>query len=148
MKETKSVSLEEKADPELVEDHEISFADTQSFHFWSTEKEEAPKTEEPPSEPEEEVNNELQASPEEVMPKVAEEPAKVEPEVSTGWRPMHVESNMPDSLIHKKTETPAPVEKASPVKEAPSHPEKQAEETPEVAVADVKPSMKLRRPRK
>lgn len=140
MKETKSVSLEEKADPELVEDHEISFADTQSFHFWSTEKEEAPKTEEPSSEPEEEVNNEVQASPEEVMPKVAEEPAKVEPEVSTGWRPMHVESNMPDSLIHKKTETPAPVEKASPVKEAPSHPEKQAEETPEVPVADVKPS--------
>ncbi len=102
MKETKSVSLEEKADPELVEDHEISFADTQSFHFWSTEKEEAPKTEELPSEPEEEVNNELQASPEEVMPEVAEEPAKVEPEVSTGWRPMHVESNMPDSLIHKR----------------------------------------------
>jgi hypothetical protein len=52
MKETNRFS-EEKADPELVEDHEISFADTQSFHFWSTERRSS-KDEEPPSEPEEE----------------------------------------------------------------------------------------------
>lgn len=107
MKETKAEAvLEEKKEvPEaVVEDHEISFAETQSFHFWSA-GEEAP-------EPSEEVK--VEAVKEEVTEplEIIEEPSEevvVEQnlsEVQVSWRPMSLESNIPDSLISKSDAAP------------------------------------------
>ncbi|MBP2618343.1 tetratricopeptide repeat protein [Chryseobacterium jejuense] len=107
MKETKSVPQEEQIEPEVAEDHEISFAETQSFHFWSTDQE---SSEEPEEVKEEEVQAEVaeHIEPEvEVTKEVVVE--ETVPEVQAAWKPMSLESNVPDSLINKPTETVAPV---------------------------------------
>lgn len=108
MKETKSVQQEEQVEPELAEDHEISFADTQSFHFWSTDQESAEKSEEIKQEQVQEELVEQHLEPETESPK---EENKEEPisEVQTAWKPMSLESNIPDSLINKQIEATAPV---------------------------------------
>lgn len=113
MKETKSVSQEEESEPEAIEDHEISFAETQNFHFWSTGQEEPGETKEEPIQ-EEIVENQLPVEEEskvEFVEEKQEEQEKV-PEVQSTWKPMSVESNMPDSLISKSTEGSAPEIKA------------------------------------
>ncbi|WP_276966888.1 hypothetical protein [Chryseobacterium sp.] len=120
MKEAKPVVQEEKTEPEASEDHEISFADTQSFHFWST-------SEDKPEEIKEESVKEdvVEDQPpviEETEPETAEEKIQEIPEVQTAWKPMSVESNLPDSLISK-------AEKAS-------TPEIKTQETEEAAVAE------------
>lgn len=108
MKETKAeAALEEKKDePQAaVEDHEISFAETQSFHFWSAGEE----TPVPSEEVKTEAGQEESAEP----VKTVEEPSDVvaveenTPEVQTSWKPMSLESNMPDSLISKSVAVPA-----------------------------------------
>lgn len=108
MKETKAeAALEEKKDePQAaVEDHEISFAETQSFHFWSA-GEETPV-------PSEEVKTEAVQEESAEPVKTVEEPSDVvaveenTPEVQTSWKPMSLESNMPDSLISKSVAVPA-----------------------------------------
>ncbi|MDR6526464.1 hypothetical protein J2787_001844 [Chryseobacterium rhizosphaerae] len=100
MKEAKVVPQEEKEEPEVVADHEISFAETQNFHFWSTEKEE-PAKEEPaqtaPVEEKEEISEPVEVS--DTIEVVQEEEAV--PEIQSGWKPMSLETNMPDSLIAK-----------------------------------------------
>lgn len=120
MKEAKPVVQEEKTEPEASEDHEISFADTQSFHFWST-------SEDKPEEIKEESVKEdvVEDQPpviEETEPETAEEKIQEIPEVQTAWKPMSVESNLPDSLISK-------AEKAS-------TPEIKTQETEDAAVAE------------
>ncbi|MCC3217551.1 hypothetical protein LIV57_20005 [Chryseobacterium sp. X308] len=106
MKEAKPVVQEEKFEPEASEDHEISFADTQSFHFWSTSEE---KPEEIKKEPvkEEVVENQTPVV-EDVTSEIAEEELQETPEVQTAWKPMSVESHLPDSLIStaEKASTP------------------------------------------
>lgn len=107
MKETKSIPQEEKSDTEVAGDHEISFAETQNFHFWSTAEEssepaEAEKEEELQEEIPVHTEPEIEAAKEEIV----EEPT---PAVQTAWKPMSLESNMPDSLINKLVETAAPV---------------------------------------
>ncbi|PWN58634.1 tetratricopeptide repeat protein [Chryseobacterium viscerum] len=109
MKETKSVSQEEEPEPETIEDHEISFAETQNFHFWSTGQEEPGETKEEPIQ-EEIVENQLPVEEEskvEITEEKQEEQEKVT-EVQSAWKPMSLESNMPDSLISKSTEGSAP----------------------------------------
>ncbi|KAB1229893.1 tetratricopeptide repeat protein [Chryseobacterium viscerum] len=108
MKETKSVSQEEEAEPETIEDHEISFAETQNFHFWSTGQEEPGETKEAPIQ-EEIVENQLPVE-EESKVEITEEEQEQEKatEVQSAWKPMSLESNMPDSLISKSTEGSAP----------------------------------------
>ena len=101
MKETKAEAvLQEKKEEQetVVEDHEISFAETQSFHFWSA-GEEAPELSE---EVKAEVIEEA-AEPVETVEESSEEVAVEEntPEVQSSWKPMSLESNMPDSLISK-----------------------------------------------
>ncbi|PKF72900.1 hypothetical protein [Chryseobacterium sp. PMSZPI] len=100
MKETKPDVDESKEEPEVPSDHEISFAETQSFHFWSTEKEETPKVEDIKAEPSETVATEVQEPIVETMVEItaAQEEAPVE---ESAWKPMSFESNMPDSLISK-----------------------------------------------
>lgn len=105
MKETKSVPQDEPVEPEAVEDHEISFAETQSFHFWSTSQEEAlEQVEEKPEE--EETAESTETDTESGREEVVEEAA---PEVQTTWKPMSLEPHVPDSLINKPTEIMAPV---------------------------------------
>ncbi|MBB6333277.1 hypothetical protein HNP24_004301 [Chryseobacterium sediminis] len=104
MKEAKPVAQEEKVEPETIEDHEISFAETQNFHFWST-SEDKPAEIKEESIKEEAVEDQL---PEEVKVEIPEEKEENIPEVQTAWKPMSVESNMPDSLISKSTETTVP----------------------------------------
>ncbi|MFS4472726.1 hypothetical protein [Chryseobacterium sp. T20] len=106
MKETKLVPQEEEIEPEIVEDHEISFSDTQNFHFWSTSEE---KPEEIKEESVQEKAIESQTSVvEETKPEVTEEKIEEAPEVQSAWKPMSVESNMPDSLISKPEQVSAP----------------------------------------
>ena len=149
MKETKSAPQEEKTEPEAAEDHEISFAETQSFHFWSTDSE---STEQPEavSEKEEKVQEEIteQTEPEIEAAKevTAEEPV---PEVQTAWKPMSVESNMPDSLINKAMETAAPAVNTPVVAETPiaeavaenTDPVKEPEAIAETSSEDILPAV-------
>ncbi|UKB79878.1 hypothetical protein [Chryseobacterium sp. MEBOG07] len=107
MKETKSVSQEEEPEPETIEDHEISFAETQNFHFWSTGQEEPEETKEEPIQ-EEIVENQLPVEEESKVEIPEEKQEEQVPEVQSTWKPMSVESNMPDSLISKSTEGSAP----------------------------------------
>lgn len=121
MKETKSVSQEEKTEPESVEDHEISFAETQSFHFWSTSEEKPAQIEVEPVQ-EKIIENQLPVD-ENVVVEAAEEKEEKTPEVHSAWKPMSVESNLPDSLINKSEkvsapEIKAPAEEVTPVAEA------------------------------
>lgn len=105
MKETKLAQQEEEVEPETVEDHEISFADTQNFHFWSTSDN---KPEEIKEEPVQEGVIENQLPVEETNSELAEEKIEETPEVQSAWKPMSVESNMPDSLISKSEQASAP----------------------------------------
>ncbi|NIF07283.1 hypothetical protein F3J23_17830 [Chryseobacterium sp. Tr-659] len=118
MKEAKPVVQEEKEEPETAEDHEISFAETQSFHFWSTDQENAElKTTENVQEPIQEEIVEAQSTIEEESKEEIVEEGIIS-EAQTAWKPMNVESNMPDSLISKSAETSAPEVKI-PVEEIP-----------------------------
>lgn len=112
MKETKSAPQKEE-ETESVADHEISFAETQSFHFWSN-SEESPASEELKIEKTvQEEQSEVQAQKPE--PAAAEEPKEeiITEEIpetqTTTWKPMSVESNMPDSLISKTVENQSSV---------------------------------------
>lgn len=105
MKETKLAQQEEEIEPETVEDHEISFADTQNFHFWSTSDN---KPEEIKEEPVQEGVIENQLPVEETNSELAEEKIEETLEVQSAWKPMSVESNMPDSLISKSEQASAP----------------------------------------
>jgi len=109
MKEAKPVAQEEKTEPEATEDHEISFAETQNFHFWSTSDDKPSEIKEEPVK-EEVVESQL-PSEEEIKVEAAEEKEEV-PEVQSAWKPMRVESNLPDSLISKSTKAAAPEIKA------------------------------------
>lgn len=120
MKEAKPVVQEEKVEPEASEDHEISFADTQSFHFWSTSEEKPEEIKEEPVK-EEVVENQPSVI-EDVTSEIAEEKIQETAEVQTAWKPMSVESHLPDSLISK-------AEKAS-------TPEIKTQETEAVTVAE------------
>lgn len=109
MKETKSTQQEEQVEAEVAEDHEISFAETQSFHFWSTDKESSEKSDEVK---EEDVQTELAVhthTEQEIEIAKEEVVEEIVPEVQTAWKPMSLESNVPDSLINKPLESVVPV---------------------------------------
>lgn len=105
MKEAKPVAQEEKTEPETTGDHEISFAETQNFHFWSTSEEKPSEIKEEPAK--EEVVEDQLPEEEEVETESTEEIEEA-PEVQTAWKPMSVESNIPDSFISKSLETATP----------------------------------------
>ncbi|WP_278378693.1 hypothetical protein [Chryseobacterium arthrosphaerae] len=133
MKETKSAPQKEE-ETESVPDHEISFAETQSFHFWSN-SEESPASEEVKTEETvQDEQSEVQAQKPE--PAAAEEPKEeiITEEIpetqTTTWKPMSVESNMPDSLISKTVESQYSVSGET-AKEIPAADEKPAIPTEE-----------------
>ncbi|WP_137905709.1 hypothetical protein [Chryseobacterium sp. 2VB] len=106
MKEAKPVVQEEKVEPEASEDHEISFADTQSFHFWSTSEERPEEIKEEPVKVE--IVENQPSVVEDVTSEIAEEELQETPEVQTAWKPMSVESHLPDSLISKAEKASTP----------------------------------------
>lgn len=97
MKEAQSVAKTENAEPEAF-DHEISFAETQNFHFWSTEKEEQ-KTGESTDLPS--VNTAPQTEEKEELVEEKTEEPEIISENMAAWKPMSFESHLPDSMITK-----------------------------------------------
>ncbi|AZB00623.1 hypothetical protein EG359_13780 [Chryseobacterium joostei] len=111
MKETKSAPQPEKEEPEASKDHEISFAETQNFHFWST-NQDSPGSEEIKTEPiqQEKPVEHIEVPVESITKEeVVEEKEEAAPEIQTTWRPMSLESNTPDSLIKKSAEVVIPI---------------------------------------
>ncbi|WP_223609133.1 hypothetical protein [Chryseobacterium sp. OSA05B] len=127
MKEAQPAPKVDHEEPETA-DHEISFAETQNFHFWSTEKEEPKTAEESSLEKEEEITE---------QPIQNEEPTVVEEEKPEGqkivaqevstWKPMSLESNVPDSMISKEQTVPAYKTEAQKQEEIPALEEKPEE---------------------
>jgi hypothetical protein len=106
MKEAQPATKVENEEKETAH-HEISFAETQSFHFWSTEKEE-PKTEEPVKET---VVNAVEQPVQHEEPVVEIQEREEEPETAvqeaSAWKPMSLELSLPDSMISSANTTPA-----------------------------------------
>lgn len=86
--------------------NDISFSETQSFEV----KTEEPKSEETDKESVIENNVQPEASEKQVEEISEENKAAVEqaPEVNTAWKPMSLESNLPDSLLSKPVENVQP----------------------------------------
>jgi len=106
MKEAQATTKVENEEPETT-DHEISFAETQSFHFWSTEKEE-PKAEEPVTETVEDTAEQPVQHEESVeIPEKVEE-TEIIAEEASAWKPMSLDSILPDSLISHASAVSAP----------------------------------------
>lgn len=86
--------------------NDISFSETQSFEV----KTEEPKSEEADKESVIKNNVQSEASEEQVEEISEENKAAVEqaPEVNTAWKPMSLESNLPDSLLSKSVENVQP----------------------------------------
>ncbi|MPS63644.1 MAG: hypothetical protein DI622_04415 [Chryseobacterium sp.] len=103
MKEKAASEKIKEEEPENI-GHEISFAETQSFEIAATQAKEELK----------EGNRieELEPKAVEVEPEkgnVAEKPKEEEPiEVKSAWKPMSIESNLPDSLLSKPAEITSP----------------------------------------
>lgn len=102
MKVAKESVPEPKIEEPETTDHEISFAETQQFHFWSTEKEDKPVVDEVVTE---HIENEAETietveAPEPPVQK-EEEPQQVQEEAKSTWKPMSLETHIPDSLLNK-----------------------------------------------
>ncbi|REC73524.1 hypothetical protein DRF60_19305 [Chryseobacterium elymi] len=104
MKETQPAVQAENEEPETT-DYEISFAETQSFHFWSTEKGE-PKAEEPATETIEDIIEQPIQHKEPVEIQVKAEETEITLEEASAWKPMSLESNLPDSMISHTSTVP------------------------------------------
>lgn len=103
MKEAQVVPKIENKEPETV-DHEISFAETQNFHFWSTEKEETKAGESVPEQVEDTTIHSVITEEKEAEEETKEQ--EISAEDTPVWKPMSLESNLPDSLINKENTTP------------------------------------------
>jgi len=131
MKEAQSAPQVKNEEPEAA-DHEISFAETQSFHFWSTEKEE-PKIEKPAAE---EVKDSLEQPVEQQEPVEAEVKKEEKPEMPvqpvSSWKPMSLDSHLPDSMISKETKVSTPDKETPKQEEIPVIEERQEEVAPQI----------------
>ncbi|MCS3867660.1 hypothetical protein J3D55_000576 [Chryseobacterium ginsenosidimutans] len=99
MKE-KAVSEKNKEEEPENTSHDISFAETQSFEVKPTEPEVKEESNEESST--EEVQIETVEAPQ--AEQISEEPT----DIKSAWKPMSLESNVPDSLLHKPVEIPQP----------------------------------------
>jgi len=106
MKTVKVSSEQKETEPE-VSGHEISFAETQSFHVEEPAKEDV---EEKKPELVENKSEEIETVEETVNEELPEEKpiAETPQEVKSAWKPMNFESHVPDSLINNSTETTQP----------------------------------------
>ncbi|WP_027388347.1 hypothetical protein [Chryseobacterium gregarium] len=101
-----TIKKEKEEEPENIR-HDISFAETQSFEIQQ-------------SEPEikDELTKEDNVSAKETKPEIIEEQKveevtekeKATAEIKSAWKPMSLESNLPDSLLSKPAEAPQPKE--------------------------------------
>lgn len=96
MKVAKESASEIKIDEPETSDDEISFAETQNFHFWSTEKEENAKENE--AEVKSEVTETVEGPKLSSVEKIEIEALQEEKYV---WKPMSLEAHIPDSLMDK-----------------------------------------------
>ncbi|MDR2237507.1 MAG: hypothetical protein LBE92_15410 [Chryseobacterium sp.] len=139
MKETKpaveTVQEETKTEPEAeaVPDHEISFAETQSFHFWSAGSDEPKLPEESTEGSAPETETVLPAENTDAVQPVEETGTETEPEINTAWKPMNLDAQLPDSMITKETAPKAVTEKAE------EKPLQAADETPQEIKEEVLP---------
>ncbi|SHM13037.1 hypothetical protein [Chryseobacterium polytrichastri] len=111
MKATKVISEKKDAEPEVV-GHEISFAETQHFNVETKEEKsdseiEVSKVEENASELIENKSEETETV-EEPEQQIQEETpvAEEQTEVKSVWKPMSLESHVPDSMLNKPIEIP------------------------------------------
>ncbi|WP_029298209.1 hypothetical protein [Chryseobacterium hispalense] len=107
MKEKAAAETSKKEEEPEDAGNDISFSETQRFEV----KPEELKKEEENNESDVETNiqPELSEQPtEELSEKNSEAAATESPEVNTAWRPMSLESNLPDSLLNKPAETVQP----------------------------------------
>ncbi|MET3537761.1 hypothetical protein [Chryseobacterium limigenitum] len=135
MKTVKVSSEQKETEPE-ISGHEISFAETQSFNVEEPTKEIIEeKTEEEKPELVENISEEIEAVEETVNEELPEEKpvAEAPQEVKSAWKPMSLESHVPDSLINKSTETPQP--KVEEVKEESPKQEEIIQQVEETEVA-------------
>jgi len=134
MKETKPAIENAEEEPE-AEDHEISFAETQNFHFWSTGSDEPKLNEEPKAEAAENI---VENKEPEQLTEVTEEKAEEStPEVNTAWKPMSVDTHVPDSLISKEAASPeVKAEDVAPLEPVQTAKEEQKETKEEIVVAE------------
>lgn len=120
MKATKVISEKKDTEPEVV-GHEISFAETQHFNVETKEEKndseiEVSKVEENASELIENKSEEAETVEEPKQEIQEEKPVAEEKiEAKSAWKPMSLESHVPDSMLNKSIETPQP--KAEIVKE-------------------------------
>jgi len=101
MKAAKESVSEPKIEEPETTDHEISFAETQQFHFWSTEKEDKPIVDEVVTEHIEDEAESIETAEAPKPPVQKEELQKVQEEVKSAWKPMSLEAHIPDSLLNK-----------------------------------------------
>ncbi|MBB4807040.1 hypothetical protein HNP38_002344 [Chryseobacterium defluvii] len=103
MKAKKEASPEKKEEEPEIHSHDINFAETQAFHAASSENKEE-KGEQTRLKEELELEN-----PSEIITKEESEPlVEIREEVKSSWKPMSLESHIPDSLINKPTEITQP----------------------------------------
>jgi len=110
MKEAKGSVSEPKIEEPESTDHEISFAETQQFHFWSTEKDSKPIVDEVVTKHDEDQVETVETveAPESTIhqEEKEEKQKKVQEEVKSAWKPMSVEAHLPDSLLNKSADKP------------------------------------------
>ncbi|MDV7696503.1 hypothetical protein N6B72_06170 [Chryseobacterium soli] len=106
MKVAKESVSEPKIEEPETTDHEISFAETQQFHFWSTEKEDKPIVDEVVTGHIEDEADSIETVEAPEPPVQKEELQKVQEEVKSAWKPMSLEAHIPDSLLNKSAGKP------------------------------------------
>jgi len=129
MKEKAASETSKKEEEPENEGHDISFSATQSFEI----KPEEPKSKQVTDEAIAEKNVEPEASEnavEEISENSSETVTEDLPEVNTAWKPMSLESNLPDSLLSKSPEASLPI---------PGIPAETATETVHKETVEVKP---------
>ncbi len=107
MKEKAASETSKKEEEPEDTGHDISFAETQRFEV----KPEEPKTEDTVQRSASEADNQSEPSEipvEEVSAESIEAAVTETPEVNIAWKPMSLESNLPDSLLSKPVETVQP----------------------------------------
>ncbi|MGK6343229.1 hypothetical protein ACMGDK_13375 [Chryseobacterium sp. DT-3] len=135
MKEAQPATKVENEEKETA-DHEISFAETQSFHFWSTEKEES-KTEEPVTQTIENTAKQPAYNEEPVVEiQEQEEEQEIVVQEASVWKPMSLEPTLPDSMISHAGAVPAAKTEAPKEEETPIIEEKEGEILPQTIVEE------------
>lgn len=123
-----SEKIQKEEEPENI-GHDISFAETQSFEVTPSESKPEDKIQYKNSD--EEVQNETIEEPKtEVVEEKNEPTEEKSTKVESAWKPMSLESNLPDSLLDKQAKVSQPIVEAETLKTEIAQEEVQKEETP------------------